>query len=45
MLKIIYLLNFYYYPNKILKGFRVFSSNYIMARFSLPAKLRKLNNI
>merc|ERR1719291_574731 len=32
--KIIYLLNFYYYPNKIRKGFRVFSSDYSMARFS-----------
>merc|ERR1719291_525304 len=32
--KITYLLNFYYYPNKIRKGFRVFSSDYNMARFS-----------
>merc|ERR1719291_1222243 len=43
--KITYLLNFYYYPNKIRKGFRVFSSDYSMARFSLPAKIRKRNNI
>merc|ERR1719291_1663300 len=43
--KITYLLNFYYYPNKIWKGFRVFSSDYSMARFSLPAKFRKRNTI
>merc|ERR1712129_321528 len=35
------LLNFYYSPNKILKVFRVFSSSYVMAGFSLPAKLKE----
>merc|ERR1719291_549725 len=43
--KITYLLNFYYYPNKIWKGFRVFSSDYSMPRFSLVFYLKYIYKI